>query len=64
MISCTEFIPANSELFKFLEEKGGKQAAKTTRERYGKDFYHRIGKLGGNPVLLAMRKAKEGEGTS
>ena len=26
MISCTEFIPAYSELFKFLEAKGGKQA--------------------------------------
>jgi hypothetical protein len=26
VISCTEFIPAYSELFKFLEKKGGKQA--------------------------------------
>ena len=26
MISCTEFIPAYSELFKFLNGKGGKQA--------------------------------------
>lgn len=26
MISCTDFIPAYSELFKFLEERGGKQA--------------------------------------
>jgi len=26
MISCTEFIPAYSELFKFLEERGGKDA--------------------------------------
>ena len=26
MISCTEFIPAYSELFKFLQQKGGKQA--------------------------------------
>jgi hypothetical protein len=26
MISCTEFIPAYSELFKFLEKKGGKDA--------------------------------------
>ena len=25
MISCTEFIPAYSELFKFLESKGGKR---------------------------------------
>ena len=26
MISCTEFIPAYSELFKFLHDKGGKEA--------------------------------------
>ena len=26
MISCTEFIPAYSELFKFLDHKGGKAA--------------------------------------
>ena len=26
MISCTEFIPAYSELFKFLDQKGGKAA--------------------------------------
>jgi len=26
VISCTEFIPAYSELFKFLEKKGGKKA--------------------------------------
>ena len=26
MISCTEFIPAYSELFKFLHSKGGRQA--------------------------------------
>jgi hypothetical protein len=26
VISCTEFIPAYSELFKFLEKKGGKRA--------------------------------------
>jgi hypothetical protein len=26
MISCTEFIPAYSELFKFLERRGGKPA--------------------------------------
>ncbi len=26
MISCTEFIPAYSELFKFLDQKGGKTA--------------------------------------
>lgn len=26
MISCTEFIPAYSYFFKFLEEKGGHEA--------------------------------------
>lgn len=26
MLSCTEFIPAYSELFKYLHQKGGKQA--------------------------------------
>lgn len=26
MISCTEFIPAYSELFKFIENEGGKEA--------------------------------------
>ena len=26
MVSCTEFIPLYSELFKFLEKKGGKEA--------------------------------------
>ena len=26
MISCTEFIPAYSELFKYLERKGGREA--------------------------------------
>ncbi len=26
MISCTEFIPAYNELFKFLHERGGKEA--------------------------------------
>ena len=26
MISCTEFIPAYSELFKYLEQRGGRQA--------------------------------------
>jgi hypothetical protein len=28
MISCTEFIPAYSELFKYLEKKGGKEEVK------------------------------------
>lgn len=38
MISCTEFIPAYSELFKYLEEKGGKGAVKNFWE-YLSDNY-------------------------
>jgi hypothetical protein len=34
---------------------GTKKGAKTMRERYGKDFFKRIGKLGGNPVLLKKK---------
>ena len=26
MIPCTDFIPAYSELFKYLEKRGGKEA--------------------------------------
>ena len=41
MISCTQFIPAYSEFFKYLEKKGGKQAViefwKYLSDRYLKD---------------------------
>lgn len=37
MISCTEFIPAYSELFKYLEKKGGKQAVEKYWARISKD---------------------------
>jgi hypothetical protein len=37
MISCTEFIPAYSELFKYLERKGGKAAVTKYWERIAKD---------------------------
>ena len=37
MISCTEFIPAYSELFKYLEKKGGKQAVVAYWEHISKD---------------------------
>ena len=37
MISCTEFIPAYSELFKFLEKKGGKEAVVKYWETISKD---------------------------
>ena len=29
---------------------GGKNAAKTNRDRYGEDFYKRIGKIGGSKM--------------
>ena len=32
MISCTEFIPAYSELFRYLEERGGREEVVRTRE--------------------------------
>ncbi len=37
---------------------GAKKAKKTRLERYGKDYYQRIGKMGGNPLLLQIRDAK------
>jgi hypothetical protein len=37
VISCTEFIPAYSELFKFLEKKGGKAAVVKYWETISKD---------------------------
>lgn len=38
MISCTEFIPVYSELFKFIEKKGGQQAVL--------DYWQHIGEKG------------------
>ncbi len=38
MISCTEFIPLYSELFKYLEKKGGKEEVMTYWE-YISDVY-------------------------
>jgi hypothetical protein len=31
---------------------GGRKAAKTTKARYGKDYFKICGKKGGNPALL------------
>lgn len=33
-----------------------KKGVKTIKERYGEDFFKRIGKLGGNPLLIAQGK--------
>jgi hypothetical protein len=38
VISCTEFIPAYSELFKFLEAQGGKQAVVKFWESLSDEF--------------------------
>ena len=38
MISCTEFIPAYSELFKFLHAKGGKEAVVKFWESLSDEF--------------------------
>lgn len=38
MISCTEFIPAYSELFKFLEARGGRQAVENFWEHLSDTF--------------------------
>ena len=35
MISCTEFIYSYSELFKFIEKKGGKDAIRTIMSKKG-----------------------------
>lgn len=38
MISCTEFIPAYSELFRFLHERGGKEAVVAFWEHLSDSF--------------------------
>ena len=38
MISCTEFIPAYSELFKYLHDRGGKEAVVRFWESLSDDF--------------------------
>jgi len=42
MISCTEFIPAYSELFKFLEQKGGKAAVVSFWEHLSDSFLNNL----------------------
>jgi len=37
---------------------GGQKAAKALKLHYGKDYFHRLGKLGGNPVLIEQGKRK------
>lgn len=45
MISCTEFIPAYSEFFKFLEEKGGKKAVVAFWEYLSDNFLTNLREL-------------------
>ena len=44
--------------------EGALKGKRTKLERYGKDYYHRIGKMGGNPLLLQIRDAKLKEANS
>jgi hypothetical protein len=47
MISCTEFIPAYSELFKFLEQNGGKAAVVAFWEHLSDAFLTNLRDLAG-----------------
>jgi len=42
MISCTEFIPAYSELFKYLHKKGGKKAVVKFWENLSDNFLNNL----------------------
>lgn len=42
MISCTEFIPAYSELFKFLHARGGKREVEAFWEYLSDTFLHNL----------------------
>jgi hypothetical protein len=37
-------------------QRGGKQAARTIKARYGANFLRECGKKGGNPALLKGKK--------
>ena len=45
MISCTEFIPAYSELFKYLQQKAGKQAVVAFWEHLSDAFLDNLREL-------------------
>jgi hypothetical protein len=45
MISCTEFLPAYSELFKFLEQKGGKAVVVSFWEHLSDTFLTNLREL-------------------
>ena len=39
-------------------EQGARKQKQTIIERYGKDYWRRIGKLGGCPLLLELRRKR------
>lgn len=45
MISCTDFIPAYSELFKYLEHLGGKQAVRDFWSHLSDNFLNNLREL-------------------
>ena len=45
MISCTEFIPAYNELFKYLDQKGGKAAVVDFWEYFSDTFLNNLRNL-------------------
>jgi len=45
MISCADFIPAYSELFKFLEQRGGRQAVEDFWNYLADNFLHNLKSL-------------------
>ena len=40
-------------------QKGGRKQKRTIIERYGKDYYRRVGSKGGNPALLKAKKNEQ-----
>jgi hypothetical protein len=38
--------------------QGAEKAAITKKQRYGPDYFRRLGKMGGNPVLIEQGKRK------
>ncbi len=68
MISCTDFIPAYSEFFKFLEKRGGKKAVidfwKYLSERYLGNLKNLVKKYGIKGCWLYWSKTLSEEAAS
>ena len=56
MISCTEFIMAYNELFKFLEERYGKEAVKDFWIGISDNFLHNLNKLVAEKGIQGMKE--------